>query len=161
MYRRRFLGIVGGAATVAGCLGQGKPAQAEASPNATEPPTPTPTQTGASDTPDFSCTSYKPIAGMDLSVSEEIRAHLTVKAVESGRTVVDREVSGGERVVFHGSNGVFEPRTDYRVVIRAGGSVRWNQTIYRTEKVRLTVEQNGSVTVEATIVEDTPTPCPN
>lgn len=125
----------------------------------TSPTTQSPTETTDSDTPMSTCEPYKPTAGLVLKVSDGVTAQLTVTEVESNSTVVDRAVSGYERVVYDGSNGVFEPRTTYRVVIRANGSVRYNGTISPTEEYRLTVEQNGSVTVEAVIVEDTPTPC--
>lgn len=126
---------------------------------ATDSPNAQNSTTSDTTTADFSCIRYEPVAGLDLSVSEGTSAHLTVTTVESGTPVVDRAVAGGEHVVFHGSEGVFEPRTEYRVVIRTSGSVRWNRTIRRTEEAKVTVEQNGRVTLEATILEDTPTPC--
>lgn len=124
------------------------------------PTTSSPTTHPSSETTS-SCEPYNPTAGLNLEVSDGITARLTVTEVESDKTVVDRTVSGSELVTYDGSKDVFEPRTTYRVVIQVDGAVRHNGTINSKEEYKLTVEQNGSVTVDWVMVEDTPTPCSN
>lgn len=127
----------------------------------TETGTTTPSATQATATTD-SCIPYEPVAGLDLTVPEwsNTSAHLTVTTVENGTTIVNRTVTAGERVVYDGSNRVFEPRTEYRVAIRVDESVRWNRTLSPKARQNLEVERNGSVTLESMPIEDTPTPCP-
>ena len=160
MKRRALLGLSASAlAGFAGCSTANSTTETPITD--TETGTTTPSATQATATTD-SCIPYEPVAGLDLTVPEwsNTSAHLTVTTVENGTTIVNRTVTAGERVVYDGSNRVFEPRTEYRVAIRVDESVRWNRTLSPKVRQNLEVERNGSVTLESMPIEDTPTPCP-
>jgi hypothetical protein len=112
-------------------------------------------------TPDFSCNGFEPVPRLELYVSRYTNATLTMIDAESGETVLNRTVSGGEEVVYESTDGPFEWARSYRVIVRTNGSVGWDRTVRHTERFRVRVDSDGNVTAELTAVVDSPTPCPN
>lgn len=88
------------------------------------------------------------------------RSELTPVATGSAEIILNETYPADmQRVKFDGGSGVFESATDYRVTIRANGSIRWGQIVRRDRVYDLTVHRDGNVSQDKPpgIVES-PTP---
>lgn len=124
------------------------------------PTTPEDTETQTAQTPSPTCQPNPLTAELVISFQADVPVHVTITESGVGTTVLNRTYpENTTEVEYNEDTGVFEPATDYEVIIQTNNTVRWNETVQRDMEHYLTIHSNGNVTQPTgPAIVDSPTP---
>lgn len=157
---------------IAGCGGAPANTSTGTSPaTPTDTPTSTPTttptaslenrntQTNPAQTPTQTCEPDPLTASLEITFNANVPVHVTITESGAQTPVVNRTYPvNTTQIEYSEETGVFEPATDYQIIIQTNGTVQWDGTIERNADHNLLIQPNGSVHTSVTNIIESPTP---